>query len=78
MHIFHKCQVRREEYWIVDPDAEMIEQYLLEDEAYQLHVKTDTDTVRSVAVAGFAVPVRAVFDEDEKLSAVRKILTVKT
>jgi Uma2 family endonuclease len=66
------------EYWIVDPDAEMIEQYILEGEAYQLHVKTNTGTVRSVAVEGFAVPVRAVFDEGEKLSAVWEILTVKT
>ena len=62
------------EYWLVDPDAEMIEQYLLEGEAYQLHVKTDTGTVRSVAVAGFAVPVRAVFDEAAKLAAVQAIL----
>lgn len=64
------------EYWIVDPDAEMIEQYVLEGEIYQLRVKTDTGTVRSVAVEGFAVPVRAVFDEAEKLAAVRGILTV--
>ena len=63
------------EYWIVDPDAEMIEQYVLEGEIYQLRVKTDTGTVRSVAVKGFAVPVCAVFDEAEKLAAVRRILT---
>jgi Uma2 family endonuclease len=62
------------EYWIVDPDAEMIEQYVLEGEAYQLRVKTNTGTVRSVAVEGFTVPVRAVFDEAEKLAAVREIL----
>jgi Uma2 family endonuclease len=66
------------EYWLVDPDTEMIEQYLLEGEAYHLHVKTDTGTVRSVAVAGFAVRVRAVFDEAEKLVAVREILAAKT
>jgi Uma2 family endonuclease len=63
------------EYWIVDPDAEMIEQYTLEGETYQLHVKTNTGTVRSVAVEGFSVPVRAVLDEGEKLSAVREILS---
>lgn len=64
------------EYWIVDPDAEMIEQYVLEDEIYQLRVKTDTGTVRSVVVKGFAVPVCAVFGEAEKLAAVREILTL--
>jgi Uma2 family endonuclease len=62
------------EYWIVDPEAEMIEQYVLTDESYHLHVKTDTGTVRSVAVKGFAIPVRAVFDEASKLAAVQAIL----
>jgi len=62
------------EYWIVDPDAEMIEQYTLRDKDYHLHVKTDTGTVRSTAIEGFAVPVRAVFDEAQKIAAVRDIL----
>ncbi len=62
------------EYWIVDPDAEMIEQYTLKGDTYQLHVKTDTGTARSIAIEGFAVPVRAVFDETKKLAAVRDIL----
>lgn len=63
------------EHWLVDPDAEMIEQYVLEGDTYRLHVKTDTGTLRSVAVEGFTVPVRAVFDEAGKLAAVREILT---
>ncbi|MEE8391341.1 MAG: Uma2 family endonuclease [Anaerolineae bacterium] len=63
------------EYWIVDPDTEMIEQYILKGEAYQLRVKTDTGMVRSIAVEGLAVPVRAVFDEAEKIAAVREILS---
>ncbi len=66
------------EYWIVDPDAEMIEQYVLEGEAYQLRVKMDTGTLRSIAVEGFTIPVRAVFDEAEKLAAVREILAAPT
>jgi Uma2 family endonuclease len=63
------------EYWIIDPETEMIEQYMLEGEAYQLHVKTDSGTLRSVAVEGFTVPVRAVFDEAEKLATAREIIT---
>ncbi len=55
------------EYWIIDPDAEMIEQYTLRDNDYHLHVKTDTGTVQSTVIEGFAIPVRAVFDETEKL-----------
>jgi len=62
------------EYWIVDPNAEMIEQYTLRDKEYHLHVKTDTGPVRSTAIEGFAIPVRAVFDEAQKIAAVRDIL----
>ena len=62
------------EYWIVDPDEEMIEQYILKDEAYHLRVKTNTGVVRSTAIEGLAVPVRAAFDEAEKLAAVRAML----
>ena len=63
------------EYWIVDPDTEMIEQYILKGEAYQLRVKTDTGIMRSIAVEGLAVPVRAVFDEAEKITTVQEILS---
>jgi len=54
----------------------MIEQHLLEDESYHLRVKTDTGVVRSVIIAGLALPVRAVFDEaeKEKLAAVQAML----
>ncbi len=62
------------EYWIVDPDEEMIEQYILKDEAYHLRVKTNTGVVCSTAIEGLAVPVRAAFDEAEKLAAVRAML----
>lgn len=62
------------EYWIVDPDTEVIEQYILGDEAYQLRFKADTGIVRSIAVEGLIVPVRAIFDEAERLLAVREIL----
>ena len=57
----------------MDPGEGMIEQYVLAGESYRLHVKINSGTVRSVAVEGFAVPVRAVFDEDVRLAAVRAI-----
>jgi Uma2 family endonuclease len=62
------------EYWIVDPKEEMIEQYVLADESYRLRIKTDTGIVRSVAIKGFAIPVRAVFDETARLAAIQAIL----
>jgi hypothetical protein len=51
--------------------AEMVEQHGLEDNADRLHVMTDTSTARSVAADGVTIPVRAIFDETERLAAVR-------
>lgn len=62
------------EYWIVDPDAESIEQYLLHEGAYELAVKAKTGTITSVVVPGFEIPVRAVFDGTEQLAALQAIL----
>lgn len=63
------------EYWIVDPKAEMIEQYVLENEIYQLRVKSDTGVIRSLVLEGFAIPIRAAFDEAEKIAALEAILS---
>jgi Uma2 family endonuclease len=62
------------EYWIVDPDQETIEQYLLQDGIYRLAVKVKTGTIASVVVTGFEIPVRAVFDGAEQLTALQAIL----
>ncbi len=62
------------EYWIIDPDSERVEQYLLEGDVYQLAFKADSGVVRSRAVAGFAAPVRALFDEAENLAALARIV----
>lgn len=62
------------EYWIVDPQTEMIEQYVLEDEAYQLRVKTDSGVIQSIAIENLVIPARAVFDETEMLAALQAIL----
>lgn len=62
------------EYWIVDPDEETVEQYTLKGETYDLRMKSQTGILQSSAVAGFAVPVRALFDEAEKLAAIQGIL----
>jgi Uma2 family endonuclease len=62
------------EYWLVDPDAEMLEQHLLRDGAYSLALKSGSGQVRSQAVAGFEIPIRALFDAAENLSALRTLL----
>lgn len=66
------------EYWIVDPDEETIEQYVLKDGVYTLRMKSQTGVLQSAAVPGFAVPVRALFDEAEKLAAVQSLLAAQS
>jgi Uma2 family endonuclease len=64
------------EYWILDPKNEMVEQYFLnqETEVFELHKKTDSGMLTSRTVTGFSIPVRALFDEDEHLSALQAIM----
>ena len=62
------------EYWILDPEAETVEQYVLDGERYALRMKSGSGELASVAVEGFAVPVRALFDEDENLRVLRQLL----
>lgn len=63
------------EYWILDPVAESVEVYRLEGESYGPAEPVDKGTVSSEVVAGFAIPVRALFDEAENLAALRGILS---
>ena len=63
-----------EEYWLVDPTQGVMEQYLLQGGEYELVFKADSGLLRSV-VAGFVVPVAALFDETANLAALAAILT---
>lgn len=62
------------EYWIVDPDAQTIEQYLLDtaNQAFDLFAKkTVKDRIESQVIDGFDIPVAAVFDENRKVDVMR-------
>jgi Uma2 family endonuclease len=63
------------EYWIIDPEKEVVEQYVLQDGAYELLLKTGQGTISSQVLSGFSVPVRAIFNRTENLQALRKITT---
>jgi Uma2 family endonuclease len=62
------------EYWVADPEAETLEQFLLQDGAYRLALKSGSGQVRSPVVAGFEIPIRALFDPAENLAALRTLL----
>ena len=63
------------EYWIVDPDEESIEQYLLNtDGDYKLKLKMSSGEITSPVISGFTIPIRAVFDADSNRLAVAHLL----
>jgi Uma2 family endonuclease len=63
------------EYWLVDPDAERIEQYLLKGGECERAAKAATGQVRAQAVKGFVCAVRAVFDAAANLRALQALLS---
>jgi Uma2 family endonuclease len=62
------------EYWLIDADAETIEQYVLHDGQYTLAMKSGSGTLASIAVNGFSKPVRAIFDPAENFAALQNML----
>lgn len=59
------------EYWIIDPDKESLEQYLLQADNYELHLKAFDGHVESKAIEGFTIPVRACFDDEVNLQTLK-------
>ena len=62
------------EYWIVDPLLGILEQYVARDGKYRLLQKSGSGEIRSAVVAGFVIPVRALFDANVKLLTARELL----
>jgi hypothetical protein len=60
--------------WIIDPAYRIVEQYLLDKDRYRLIEKTDSGILKSYAVKGFEIPIPALFDEDDNLKTLRKIM----
>lgn len=54
------------EYWIIDPEKQTVEQYVLRDGGYALLFKIQEGSLTSTAVTGFTIPVTAVFDAKRK------------
>lgn len=64
------------EYWIVDPDAQTLEQYLLDPGAdtYRLAEKLAHGDVRPAAFPELSIPLAAFFQDDAHLAHLREIL----
>jgi len=62
------------EYWIIDADAAIVEQYLLENGEYELAVKSGSGVLQCRAIEGLVIPIDAIFDQQVNLQAMRKLL----
>jgi Uma2 family endonuclease len=62
------------EYWLIDAEREILEQYLPRDGRYDLALKSGSGEVASTVVTGFRIPIRALFDDAENLRVLRAIL----
>ena len=54
------------EYWLVDPEKQTVEQYALRENEYELLFKVQEGSLTSTVVAGFTIPVAAIFDHKLK------------
>jgi Uma2 family endonuclease len=63
------------EYWIVDPDSRFIEQFIERQGRYELKGKFSADqTIRSIVIAGFEMPVNAAIDANANRLLLKKFL----
>jgi Uma2 family endonuclease len=62
------------EYWIVDPEKQLVEQYIFEDKKYSLKMKSGTVLLESIVLENFKVPVQAVFNKEENLKTLSEII----
>jgi Uma2 family endonuclease len=65
-----------QEYWLIDLDQEILEQYVLKGSTYELVQKSGTGEVRSTVVTGVVIPVRALFDAEVQLATLRGLLAI--
>ena len=62
------------EYWLVDAEAETIEQYHVENNSFQILLKSGSGEIASRVVEGFRIPIRSIFDPEENLKILKRLL----
>lgn len=63
-----------EEYWIVDPQSEIVEQYQLVEEEYKEIKKSGDGRIHCIVLQGLDIPVRAIFDKELNQEFIKEIL----
>jgi Uma2 family endonuclease len=62
------------EYWIVDADESVVEQYVLRSGEYELKLKSSSGRLRSEVIEGFTTDVEALFDRKANREALRSMM----
>ncbi|MBN2663702.1 MAG: Uma2 family endonuclease [Bacteroidales bacterium] len=62
------------EYWIIDPDKETVEQYILWEKKYELFNKTTNGIIVCKQIDNLKLPARAVFDAKENQEFLKTII----
>ena len=63
-----------QEYWIIDAEKETVEQYFLQNEAYELLLKAKDGKIESVVLPNFKIPIQAIFDEQINLQTLTGLI----
>jgi Uma2 family endonuclease len=63
-----------EEYWIIDPDHQTVEQYHLENGEYELLLKSSEGNIKSSVMTNFQIPIQSIFDEGINLETLKKLM----
>jgi Uma2 family endonuclease len=63
------------DYWIIDPEQEVLEQYLPRAGDYRLALKSGSGEVESGVICRFRISIRAIFDDAENLRVLREMLS---
>lgn len=62
------------EYWIVDAEHESIEQYMLQNEEYDLLLKAKDGAIQSVVLPEFKIQIHSVFNEQANLEELKRLI----
>ena len=62
------------EYWLVDPAREQVEKFLLRGRRFTAAETFRRGNITSTVIAGFVVPVNALFHREANLKALRRLL----
>ncbi len=62
------------EYWILNGEESVVEQYLLRSGNYELVLKSSSGDLKSEVIEGFKIDVVALFDEEANLETLRRMI----